>query len=82
NNTIYLRWITNSLGMEWFEKYTPTSFTVAYEKEMYLHQEGAVHSDISTVSEDLKSGDTFNSQHVIDSEDKAHCLTEITWQVK
>lgn len=82
NNTIYLRWITNSLGMEWFEKYTPTTFTIAYEKEMYLHQEGAVHSDLSTLSKDLKSDGTFNTQHVIDSEDNAHCLAEITWQVK
>lgn len=82
NNTIYLRWITNSLGMEWFEKYTPTTFTIAYEKEMYLHQEGAVHSDLSTLSKDSKSDGTFNTQHVIDSEDNAHCLAEITWQVK
>lgn len=82
NNTIYLRWVTNSLGMEWFEKYIPTSFTIAYEKEMYLHQEGAVHSDLSALTDNLKIGESFNTQHVIDSEENAHCLAEITWQVR
>lgn len=82
NNTIYLRWITNSLGMDWFEKYAPTNFTVAYEKEMYLHQEGAVHSDLSALTEEVKTGDAFTTYHVIDSEENVHCKVEITWLIK
>lgn len=82
NNTIYLRWLTNSLGMEWFEKYAPISFTIAYEKEMYLHQEGIVHSDLSAETEATTSGETFVTHHVIDSTEHTHCLAEITWITK
>jgi len=82
NNTIYLKWLSNSLGMEWFEKYEPMSFTIAYEKEMYLHQEGTVHSDLSSLDETLSRGDHFVTHHIIDSVDNVHCLTEITWKIK
>lgn len=82
NNTIYLNWISNSLGMEWFEKYAPVAVTIAYEKEMYLHQEGQVHSDLSQLDEVGPADDSFTTHHVIDSKDNSHCLAEITWVIK
>lgn len=77
NNTIYLKWLTNSLGKQWFEQYQLKHISIKYDKEIMFGDEVDVFSDLSRVySTDERP---FSTLHVIKSENGKHSSAELIW---
>ncbi|AMB99779.1 hypothetical protein AWM75_07300 [Aerococcus urinaehominis] len=73
NNGVYLNWVTNSLGADWWLNKQLTHLSIAYEREIALGSQ----VDVLTYDQMDESHQTY---HEIKSNQGRHALVALTWQ--
>lgn len=76
NNGIYLDWISNTLGKDWFASHQLKGLKISYEKEAYLADNITIQTQIVPMT-DVKQ---IYSNHIITRKSNRHCLAQLIWE--
>ncbi|MCZ0716720.1 acyl-[acyl-carrier-protein] thioesterase [Aerococcus kribbianus] len=75
NNAVYLRWLSNSLGKEWFQDHQIQRLVINYDKEAYLGDQ------VILTTEKKQDGDQVSTRHLISGDRGRHSAVAIDWQL-
>lgn len=74
NNTVYVEWAIDSLGIDFVNTHQPTYLKIKFDKEVLEDQ------DVQVVSSTTESGNKALSKHIIMTALNENALLELTWK--
>lgn len=73
NNTIYIKWAVDSLGIDYLNQYRPSYLNIKYDKEVLEHQEVKVLTSTHSIDEIVES------RHLIKTDNQKNSQIEMKW---